>query len=260
MSSSAQDQTFRRYGATLETAKAPYDPASGTGSLTDDARYIVRPGIDFMRPWLAIRNGPAFQFPLGLEGFNLTIDPTLGIHKFIGDNKVSISVIHFGEEHFTMSGNFIGDSAPDLLRALRDLVYQGAPPEGKILYVPEIMSYAQRVQVAQATFDRPQDARGRDLSYSIEFVRMGTLTDKTSGSKGKQTTPNPTAPKRGKSQHSVNTDAIHNTLRKIAAWKLGGADKWRTVYNANESYFVKRNIPISKAPDYRLPPGTTIHY
>lgn len=255
----AADQTFRRYGAKLETTSAPYDPFAKVGDPNDSAWYVLQPGVNFMRPWIAVRNGPAFQFPLGLEGFTLAIDPTLGTHKFIGDNKVVIDVIHAGEEHFTMTGNFPGDSAPDLMQALRDVVYQVASDEGKILYVPEIMTHAQRVQVVHAEFGRSEDQRGRDATYSIEFVRMGLASinpDDTS----QPATPQPTTRPKGRTTHSVNVDAKHNTLRKIAAWKLGSSSKWRTLYRANEAWFNKRNITIAKAPGYRLPLGAVIHY
>lgn len=255
----ALDQGFRRYKSTLETTSAPFNPFTGVGDKTDDSMYIVEPGVAFFRPWLAIRNGPAFQWPLGMEGFSLTIDPTLGIHKFIGDNKVVVDVVHSGEEHLTLSGNFPGDSAPDLIQALRDVVYQDAPEEGKILYVPEIMSHAQRVQIVHAEFSRGEDQRGRDTTYSIEFVRMGLAADNPDTTTT-PTTPNPKTGAKGKTTKSIKVDAKHNTLRKIAAWKLGKSSNWRTVYNANSAWFVKRNVPLAKAPDYRIPLGTTIHY
>lgn len=253
------DQGFRDFGAKLETTSAPYDPFSKRGDPDDPARYVLRPGVNFMRPWLAIRNGPAFQWPLGMEGVTLSVQPTLGIHKSVGDNVVDVDVIHAGEEHFTLTGNFPGDSSPDLIAALRDVVYQGASREGKLLWLPELVTYVQRVQIVSLEATRDQEARGRDMSYSIEFVRMGIASVQFDPSPAAPT-PQPTHPPKGKSTRSVKVDAKHNTLRKIAAWKLGSATKWRTVYNANQSWFVKRNIQLAKAPDYRLPVGTLIHF
>lgn len=255
----AHDQGFRRYKATLETTAAPYNPFSGSGSESDDAQYILEPGVAFMRPWIAVRNGPAFQWPLGIEGFQLAIDPVLGIHKFIGDNKVAVDVIHSGEEHLTLNGNFPGDSAPKLIQALRDLVYRGTGEEGKILYIPEVLTHAQRVQVVHAEFSRDQDGRGRDHTYSIEVVRigMGDLNPVVT------TQPTPTNPKtapRGKSSKNINVDSKHNTLRKIAAWKLGSSSNWRTVYDANSKFFISHTIQLAKAPDYRLPTGMKVYY
>lgn len=258
------DQGFRAYKAKLETTVAPFDPFAATnsplrGDPDDPASYVQRPGVDFFRPWLAIRGGVAFQWPLGLEGYSLTIDPTLGIHKFIGDNKVVVDVLHAGEEHFTMTGNFPGNSAPKLIQALRDVVYRKTGEEGKILCIPEIMTHAQRVHVFHADFDRDPTARGRDATYSIEFVRLGTV----GGTINTTIDPPPlpvTVQHQGKNALSVRVDAKHNSLRKIAAWKLGAASKWKSVYRANEQFFIKNNIAISKAPDYRLPLGMTVYY
>ena len=253
------DQTFHSLNAKLETTAAPYDAAAKTGNPKDTTSYLITPGVNFIRPWLAIRNGPAFQWPLGLEGYNLTVDPLLGIHKFIGDNAVAVDVLHAGEEHFTMSGSFPGLSGPALIRALRDLVYQGAPAEGKILFVPEIMSHAQRVQIVHFESTRQETDRGKDSAYSIEFVRLGMLNDISSMVTPVMTEPIKIAGKKGVSTRSVTVDAQHNTLRKIAKWKLGDANKWRTVFNANESYFTRNKIPLTKAPDHRLPTGMKVN-
>lgn len=257
----ALDQAFTNYGAKLNSAFAtgPYDRWAHTGDEDDPAIYLAKPGVNFMRPWLAIRNGPAFQWPIGMQGVNLSIEPTLGIHKSLGDNTVDADVLHSGEEHFTLSGNFPGNSAPDLIKALRDVVYHGASREGKLLWMPEVVSNVQKVQVVRFEADRAIDDRGRDFTYSIEFVRLG-IAQLEPDPDPVEMHPQPTHPAKGKSAHHVKVDAKHNTLRKIAAWKLGGAKNWRRIYNANQAWFVKRGIPLAKAPTYRIPVGTTIHY
>lgn len=257
---STRDQTFRSLNAKLETTEAPYDPISGTGDPQDSAVYLVRPGVEVIRPWLAIRNGPAFQWPLGMEGFTISIDPTLGIHKFVGDNAVTVDVIHRGQENITLSGNFPGNSAPAQIRALRDVVYQGAPTEGKILFLPEIMRFAQRVQVVNSTFSRDIDSRGRDATYSIEFVRLGQLNAISANVLPGIQIPLVVSGQTALSSRSVSVDAKHNTLRKIANWKLGTAEKWRTVFDANQFYFIKNGVPLAKVPDYRLPTGLKVYY
>lgn len=252
------DQTFVGLHAKLETTAAPYDPKAKTGDPKDSAAYLLTPGVNFIRPWLAIRNGPAFQWPLGLEGYTMAIDPLLGIHKFIGDNAVTVDVLHAGEEHFTMTGSFPGNSAPALIRALRDLVYQGAPAEGKILFVPEIMSHAQRVQIVHFESSRQETDRGRDTAYSIEFVRLGVLNAISSMTTPIIPVPLKTTGKTTKSTRSVTVDAAHNTIRKIAKWKLGDQNSWLTVYNANNKYFENNKIPFVKSPDHRLPTGMKV--
>lgn len=257
----ALDQTFKAYGSKLETVAGPFNPYSKTapGDKNDSAVYLMEPGVAFLRPWIAIRNGPAFQWPLGLEGYDLVVNPLLGIHRFLGDNKVDIDVLHAGEEHFTMTGNFPGNSAPALIQALRDVVYQSSGDEGKILFVPEIMSHAQRVQIVNFQASRDQGARGKDATYSLEVVRVG-IANKNPNVKTHPPAIQPKPGNKGKSAKSIHVDAKHNTLRKIALWKLGSADKWRTVYNANQKWFVSHKIQLSAAPNYRLPIGTVIHY
>ena len=259
MTKSAIDQTFRSLNAKLETTAAPYSDIDKTGNPNDTAAYLVRPGIHFVRPWLAIRNGPAFQWPLGLEGYSLTIDPTLGIHKFIGDNAVTVDVIHKGEEHFTMNGSFPGLSAPHLIRALRDLVYQGAPTEGKILFIPQLMAHAQRVHVVRFETSRDDTARGYDSLYTIEFVRLGQLNAINSLITPVVPSPIVTTGSPSSSAATVNVDSKHNTLRKLAAWKFNDSRKWRTIYNLNEKWFVKNKVPLTKAPDHRLPVGLKVN-
>lgn len=257
----AADQGFRQYGATLETLNGPYDKYNKSGDPDDPASYLARPGVDFQRPWLAIVNGPAFQWPLGLQGYTLSIDPTLGIHKFIGDNKVAIDVLHAGEEHFVMTGSFPGNSGPDLIQALRDLVYQQADERvGKLLYVPEIFTYAQRVQVFHFESSRADTDRGRDTVYSIEFVRIGTANDALDGITTIPQVPQPKGSNKGKSTRTVKTTTTLNTARKIAAARLGNTNKWRQIYNLNTKVYTSRHVALASVPDYRLAAGLTIHY
>lgn len=255
----AHDQGYREVKAKLASIAGPYDPFNKTGDPEDAARYVLEPGVNFMRPWLAVRGGGAFQWPLGLEGFNLIVDPSLGIHKYIGGNAVSVEVVHAGEEHFTMTGNFPGNSGPTLVAALRSIVYADSGEEGKLLWLPEVVDGVQRVQVTHFEAARGEDTRGRDMTYSIDFVRMGRIKLDFSPD-SEPIFPQPSTGAGSATTRSINVDAKHNTLRKIAMWKLGSATKWRTVYNANVKWFVKHNIPLAKAPDYRLPLGTKVFY
>lgn len=255
---STLDQGFTAYGARLLTTAAPFDPFAKTGGKDDDATYLARPGVDFLRPWLAIEGDAAFQWPLGLQGFTHTIDPVLGTHSFIGGNAVVVDVVSTGNESLTMSGSFPGDSAPVLMQALREVVRRVAPG-GKILYVPEVMTHAQRVQVSHSEFDRDQSARGRSMGYSIDFEITG-LAGPT-GSAPYTTGPvSTTAKAKGSSPRSVRSDSAHNTLRRIAAWKMGSSARWEQAYTLSEAWFIQHSVPRSKAPDYRLPIGTTIYF
>lgn len=252
------DQGFTAYGAHLFTQASPYDPVALSGGRDDSAVYMARPGIDFLRPWLAIEKDIAFQWPLGIQGFTHTTDPVLGKHSFIGDNKVTIDVINSGNESLTLSGTLPGDSSPALYQALREVVRRVAP-NGKILFVPELMSHANRVQVSHAEWGHDQQERSRSLTYTIDFDLMGeagaainppfTMSPVTT-----------TAANKGNPARLVSVDAKHNTLRLIAQWKLGSNTHWDTIYQLNEVWFVNHAIPKSQAPTYRLPIGLKVYW
>jgi hypothetical protein len=246
------------------TNPSPYDPFSKKGDEDDSAYYVLRPGVEFWRPWIRVPNGPAFVWPLGIEGFTLSVDSTLGIHKYIGDNAVQVDVIHKGQENFAMSGNLPGDTGPENARKLRDVFYADTPRRGKILFIPGILPYAQRVVLANLRIDHGEDDRGEDLRYSLDVVRIGydedykadpRLTDPDtqpqsggSGSSGKKVAASP---------KKFAVTATVNTLRKIASAKN---TNWNTLYTKNEALFVKLKIAYMRAPDYKIKLGTKINY
>lgn len=260
-----QSFPFKLERANLE---APFNPSLKPGhplrgDEDDTATYVAAPGVAFYRPWLAANDkftSSVFIWPLGVEGFDLSIKPTLGTHRLIGDNAVYVDVVHKGEEQFAMSGNFPGLSGPANLRALRQLVYMATPLTGKVLYIPHILPYAQRVVISDASFSHTEDERGQDMTYNITFMRTGYVA------KPRYNEPNlvePSRPSTGNeraSKRSVVVDGKHNTLRKIALWKLGSASKWNQVYKLNAAWFRNHNVITAKIPDYRLPKGTRIYY
>jgi hypothetical protein len=261
-----QSFPFKLSHANTKAPWNPFLPANNplAGDPHDPAIYVMNPGVNFYRPWLASSdkfNGTAFIWPLGIEGFDLTIDPQIGVHRLIGDNAVEVDVTHKGEERFVMSGNLPGFTGPDNMRALRQVVYMTTPKGGKVLYVPHILPYAQRVVVARARFSHAEDMRGQDMTYEIEFVRTGLIDAGQSDNEPQITEPIPpdTAAHKA-SARSVKVDDKHNSLRKIAKWKLGNASKWNVLYKKNEAWFLKRKIITAKIPDYRLPNGTVIYF
>jgi hypothetical protein len=240
----------------------PFDFFAQRGDRDDTAYYTLEPGQQFFRPWLRVPGGRAFVWPLGVEGFNLSIDPTLGIHKFVGDNAVEVDVVHLGEERIRLSGLFPGLSSVDAFQALRDLVYAKTPRRGKILYVPHLLTHAQRVVVGRAEFDHPENEIGtRDLSYNIEFVRIG-IEGRMNEPPVEDPVPQPTPgqPAKGAGKRVFTVNAKYNTLRKIATYKFGNSNRWRDLFNTNEKWFRDHHIPAHKAPDYRLPNGLKIKY
>lgn len=243
----------------------PYDrltqPSRPRGDADDTARYVAQPGVDFYRPWLSIPGGDSFVWPGGVEGFTCRIDPTLGIHRYIGDNAVVVDVTHKGQETITLAGTFPGRSSVDAFLSLRDLIYQDLPDGGFILYVPHLYPKTQRVFVQGASFDHPQDSRLRDLSYSIDFIRVN-VGAKQPEPNLRTPTPQPAPPTkaRGKASRVFKATSTLNTLRKIAKAKLGNSNRWDELYRKNEKFFKKRGIAMHAVPDYRLPPGTAISY
>ena len=254
---SSVDQGFGAYGAKLLVVGAPYDPYAHTGGKGDNAKYVARPGVDFLRPWIAVENGAAFQWPLGIQGLDFTTDPVLGSHTYIGDNKVVLDVLHTGVEALTLAGTFPGNSSPSLFQALRSIV-RAVAPNGKILFLPEIMSHAQRVQVEHFEVTRDVDSRGRTLNYSLGVKIIGSA-GANKGPAYTVTAATSTAAKKGASARTVSVNATHRTLRQLALWKLGAAGKWLQIYAANEAYFINHSIPKSQAPTYRLPLGSTLY-
>lgn len=236
----------------------PFDPFTRRGDSFDTTYYIAKPDENFLRPWLEDPNGKVFVWPLGLEGFSLSIEPSLGIHRFVGDNKVVVDVMHKGEERLTMTGSFPGRSSVDAFRALRDIVYSNTPKGGKILFVPHLLAHAQRVVIARARFDRAEDDRGFDLTYDIEFVRLGFKASVGEEEIEEETIPQPKPPA-GATAKKFIVNSRYNTLRKIAALKLGSAARWSSLYTLNAKLFRKLRVPGHKAPDHRLRNGTVIY-
>ena len=249
------------YPFPLRTAnnKFPRDPFAGTGDADDSVVFIQPPGVTFYRPWLSIPNGPSFIWPIGLEGFRIAINPTLGIHRYIGGNAVTVNVIHKGEEVISMSGNFPGLSGVDAMQQLRDVVMADTPVGGKILYLPGVLPYAQRVVVGPVSFDHDENDRGSDITYTIDFERIG-IQQKYPTPKLAQpgSQPHP-AGKGGTARVFVVTSTV-NTLRKIAQKKLGSASKWESIYNKNIKLFNRLKIPKHDAPTKRLKIGTRIYW
>lgn len=237
----------------------PFGGKSGVGDPGDSAAFIQPPGQVFYRPWLSVPNGPSFIWPIGLEGFHLEINPSLGIHRYIGGNAVVVNVTHKGEEGITLSGNFPGLTSAKQLQQLRDVVMVDTPPAGKILYLPGVLPYAQRVVVGSASFDRGVDERGSDLTYSISFERIG-IQAKYPTPKLTRPTTQPHSPGKGGSARVFKVTSSVNTLRKIAQLKLKSASKWESVYNKNTKLFSKLKITKHEAPNKRLPIGTKIYY
>lgn len=254
----ATRQTFP-FPRTSANKEFPYDPFAKQGDPGDSVTFIQPPGVAFYRPWISIPGGLSFIWPIGLEGFNLEIDPVLGIHKYVGGNAVQLNVVHKGEEHFTLDGNFPGKSSTDAMQRLRDIVYANQPVGGKILYLPGVLPYAQRVGIVHMSSGRTQDDRGTDLTYSIEFIRIG-IEKKYPDPQLAATPGQPLKGAKGGSSRIFKTTGTVRTLRAIAQLKLKDANKWQSIYSKNLAFFNRGQVTSHQAPTWRIPIGTTIYW
>jgi ABC-type nitrate/sulfonate/bicarbonate transport system substrate-binding protein len=59
---------------------------------------------------------------------------------------------------------------------------------------------------------------------------------------------------------TASSDRVHNTLEKIAAWKLGDRTQWRSIFRFNRAVFTKLGVTQAKARTFRLPLRTRIRY
>ena len=108
-----QKSDIRPPGPSGDTGYRVY---TNIGNADDTAHYILKPDLQFYRPWLASpgvgASGIAFVWPLGIEGFTLASTAELGIHKYIGDNDIDIEIVYPDEYHITLNGIFPGKTAP----------------------------------------------------------------------------------------------------------------------------------------------------
>lgn len=227
-------------------------------AVVDSAKYIVQPDDDFVRPYLAVPNGRAFVWPVGIEGFELTDTPEVGKHKYLGGVGLDVDVTHRGEGQIALSGTFPGWTSQDNLLNLRDIVYAVAPRNGKILYLPGVLDTIQFVVVTTSVFTHAEDERTQDITYSLT---MAILSDgakiKSPTQPGQGDTDNP---KRGKRKFQVTSTT--NTLRKIAAKVFANPSRWTDLYaiQANAAFFNKRNVPQHNVPDYKLPTTMVVYF
>ncbi len=228
----------------------------------DTAFYIAVPGEDFNQPYIAIPGGRAFVWPLGVEGFDYSLDATLGVHKYMGSKGVEVSVVHLGTQSITMTGIFPGHTSVANMHALRDILLAESPEQGKILHLPLVFSKVLYVQHERSSFSHPPEERTQDINYEVVFQRI--TASEQAGSPNSvaaliDAIPS-TASARGLSTRAfIVVDGI-TTLRGIAQALYGDGSRWNEIYIANQSYFDSQDIPSYQLPTMRLPVGLTLRY
>jgi hypothetical protein len=235
------------------------------GNTDDSAHYILRPDVEFYRPWIAspavAAGGPAFVWPLGVEGFTIANNADLGIHKYIGTNDIDVEIIFPSERHITMNGIFPGKTAAQQFRALEAVILHPSTVFGKVLCLPLVAERVLYVTVSNYTFSHDQEDRTGTISYSLEFIQQGA----GSQIKRKQLRPpkrNPTTKTspRGKSGKRRKTTS-GTTLRANAAQVYNDPAEQYTVLGRNlNDLTAQTGLAPHQLAYSPLPPGTTLNY
>jgi hypothetical protein len=217
------------------------------------------PDEDFSRPYLAVPGGHAFVWPLGVEGFDIITSTTLGLHKYLGEIELDVSVTHRGEKRITLSGVLPGWTSNENMVNLQGIYEADTPENGKILYLPGIFQRLQYVVGESANFKHNPEDRTQDINYSIVFIKVGL------GKKIKQRSNHPPPGRKqnkGKAQRYFVANNRYHTLRQIARKLWHNANRWTELYNKNPKWFNNHQppIPTHQIPDYRIPNGVRIRY
>jgi hypothetical protein len=176
------------------------------------------------------------------------------MHRYLGDIKLDVDVMHKDEFRIVLTGVFPGESSADNMNALREVYDLDTPDNGKILWLPGILPKLQYVVGESFDFSHGADDRFSDIDYTLTVVRVGT------GPKVTVTDPVPSKSGTSRKARYFASTATVNTLRKIAAKLYRNSSRWGQLYDKNASWFTKRKISLHAVPDYRLPNGTKIYY
>lgn len=229
----------------------------------DQAHYILKPDTQFYRPWLASPGGSAFVWPIGVEGFTFTSNAQAGIHHYIGDNDVDVQLVYPDELHIVLTGSFYGRTSVQNMLALRAVILQKSSEAGKILALPGIESQILYVSTINHQFNHDQTDHTRSVSYSIEFIKVGTGGGlKTPPLQLPSANPLVKSAPRGKSQSRTVVKQGKQTLRSISS-KLYGDFSSASVLKLmqkNTETFSDQNLPLYKAVNQMIPPGTKLNF
>jgi hypothetical protein len=248
----------------INNTKPPLSPAASRGALrsVETAKYLVEPDEDFQRPYLAIPGvNVAYVWPLGIEGFELSVETELGIHKYIGEADLDVDITHKGQKDIVMTGLFPGHTSVSNMRALEAVYEADTPERGKILHLPGVLPKLQYVMGRSMRFSHAQDDWTTDIAYEISFVRVGVgiaAPNATSAQLDSGTAP--ASSTLGRGSRSFITNAATRTLLSVARVVFNNSNQWTELYVANANYFSQRGIPMFQIPTYLLPVGLTLYY
>lgn len=242
----------------------------GTGQ--DPAKYLIPDSqLRYARPRLT-SGTKEFIWPVGTEAFRHSGQAVLGIRRYIGDNAADVHVIHKDEAHIELSGVFPGLKSVDAMIALKDVITSQTPERGKILTLPGIFEEVKYVAVESYEFNHDEDDRTHSISYSIQFIVMGTGNDignrkaaTPAPQPGVSTRPGETAKRPASSPNrTVTSTQTMNTLPLMSKHVYGTPDKWPQIVELNAAYF-QTVMAGGLTPHHLLPfsvfgPGTKLKY
>jgi hypothetical protein len=229
----------------------------------DTAKYLLKPDVQFERPWIAVPGGDAFIFPAGVEGFEYNGTAEIALHKYLGDDEIDVSMTHRDEPHFTINGQFPGKTSVNNMLACKAVIAANTPERGKILHLPFILPRIQYVVIQDYNFSHSEDDRTETIAYRIQFLKIG-VGKRISPGEPDPPSPNPdTQPvkdPKGKDQKQFVVKQGFQTLRKIAKKVYNNPDKWLVLFNKNHKRLEKIGINKHVAPNNMLPIGFIIYY
>lgn len=225
----------------------------------DTARRLLELD-EYERPYLSLPGVGKFVWPVGTEGFGISGQADLAIHKYLGDNDIEVEIVHFDERRIEMSGTFPGHSATWYMRDLI-AVMTAKSNKQKVLGLPGLFPRTQLVDVENYNFSHDPEDRTRSVSYQITFVRSGAgrpvprsdLDDPLEN-------PIEDNPPKGDPIHIFRVRAGFRTLRNISAKVYGDPRKWRKLWNLNKVKLRKLGFTLHSIQHKRLPLGTKIRY
>lgn len=255
----------------------PTPPRPGKGTTgwkwspgDDTARYLVDPG-EITGPGKGspgnLRHRRAhivsglkwFAFPVGLEGFEIDGQVSLGIHKYFGDNNVDARIMHREEGRITMSGLFPGKTAMSNYIACRDLLMSQPPERGMLLYAEGAFGREQYVLPEAWNFTHETEIGDSSIGYRITFIRLGVgkyLKDPSGSPPPANPSVSNQTPKGNARIWKVTSGS--RTLRSIAQIVYGNAEKWPIIVDLNKDRTDK--FAPYQLPYHVWPIGTEFRY
>lgn len=243
----------------IPSIKLPYGHTFQFGE--DTARYTLDPGDEFHRPSIAIPNGAKFVWPVGTEGFRYSSNAALGIHRYIGDDEIEVSVIYRDEPHIELSGVFPGHTAATHMHNLREILEAKTPDNGKLLSLPHLFPRIQYVAAESWDFTHDPEDRTRSVAYTISFLKIG-VGRRILAPKPDEPDQNP-VPDAQPGRYFIVKDK-YRTLRSISKKVYRDEKKWHRIHSLNkkklDKYFKTNHIPNYKYPWHKLPLGMKLKY